>query len=406
VKQSRIVQEVSFILLLVGSLAALTWANYRFVVENPGGNDFLARWNGARYWVTQGISPYDQRVSLSTQRYFYGRPAQPEKGEDMAHFVYPFYSMLFFAPFGMMDYTLARTVWMTVLECSLFGLAFLSFRLVKWSPPIVERALVVLFVLFWYHSVRALVVGQFAVLNALLITAALLFILRGKDIGAGILLALSTTKPQMVFLLVPFVLLWACSRRRWRIWGAFFATLAVLLAGSLTILPDWPLQMLRQVVQYPSYTEIGSPLSIIAGGVPQAEPVLNTMLHAALFIYLIVEWALAWKKTRRWFLWTALLTLVVTNLIALRTATTNYVVLVPVLFLMFQVMEERWKLPGRLGVYLMLVLLGVGLWILFLNTVEGNVEHPWMYLPLPLVSLFGLWWVRWWVVRASNLGLR
>jgi len=54
---------ILLVLFVVGGVAGLTWMNYRFSVQNPGGNDFLARWMGARKWLMEGISPYDQRVS-------------------------------------------------------------------------------------------------------------------------------------------------------------------------------------------------------------------------------------------------------------------------------------------------------------------------------------------------------
>ncbi|HNB54970.1 MAG TPA: hypothetical protein PK530_23675, partial [Anaerolineales bacterium] len=62
--------------LMIGLLLAagigLTIFNYRFAVQNPGGNDFLARWMGARFWLKEGISPYDPQVSLATQQMIYG----------------------------------------------------------------------------------------------------------------------------------------------------------------------------------------------------------------------------------------------------------------------------------------------------------------------------------------------
>ena len=53
--------------------------------------------------------------------------------------------------------------------------------------------------------------------------------------------------------------------------------------------------------------------------------------------------------------------------------------------------------------WLAIGVLGIGLWGLFLQTVEGNVEHPIMYLPLPLFCLLFLWWVRWWAVRPKRM---
>jgi F0F1-type ATP synthase assembly protein I len=34
------------LVLVVGVVAALTWFNYRYAQQNPGGNDFLVHWMG------------------------------------------------------------------------------------------------------------------------------------------------------------------------------------------------------------------------------------------------------------------------------------------------------------------------------------------------------------------------
>ena len=109
----------ALVLVSLLGLVGLTWANYRFSAQNPGGNDFLARWMGARKWLMEGISPYDEHVSLATQEMIYGHPADVSQGEDISHFVYPLTSMVFFGPFGLLDFLPARALWMTVLELSL-----------------------------------------------------------------------------------------------------------------------------------------------------------------------------------------------------------------------------------------------------------------------------------------------
>jgi len=394
------------IVLIAAALAGLTWFNYRFAVQNPGGNDFLARWMGARKWLMEGISPYDERVSLATQQMIYGHPADPAQGEDKNYFVYPLYSMVFFAPFGLLDFVLARALWMTLLEVSLVALVFASLRVAAWRVSPWRAAALVLFTVLWYHGVRTLILGQFAGIGALLIALSLLFIRQEQDVPAGILLALATSKPQMVVLLVPFVLLWALSRRRMRLIAGFLGGFGGLMLVSLALIPNWPLQMLFQILEYPSYTAytgLDSPLSYIAGLAPGISRTLNGVLHVALGLYLLVEWVLAWGKDERWFVWAACMTLVVTNLVAYRTATTNYLALLPALFLIFRVWEQRWKSVGRGLVWFSLAALLVGLWALFLSTIQGNQEHPVMYLPLPLFALIGLWWVRWWAVRPPRL---
>ncbi len=395
---------VIIVLLTLVAVTGLIWINYHFSVQNPGGNDFLARWMGTRKWLMEGVSPYDQSVSLATQEVIYGHPAELEKGEDVSHFIYPLTSMVFFAPFGLLEYLPARALWMTLLELSMMVLAIVSMRLVQWQPKPAWTVSLILFSLFWYHGIRTVIVGQFAAIEAVLITGALLLIMNKNDVEAGILLALATAKPQMSFLIIPFVLIWAYSRHRFSLIWSFAASLLGLFALSLVFIPTWPMQMMRQIMEYPDYTaRIGSLTSILASAFPKLSTSLNIGLQIAFWVYLIVEWVVAWKKDSRWFLWTAMMTLVLTNFLTPRTATTNYVMLLPVLFLIFKILREQWGNVGNWLVGFMLALGLIGLWTLFLSTVQGNLEQPAMYVPLPVFSLFGLWWVRRWAIAPAPL---
>jgi hypothetical protein len=359
---------------------------------------------GAHKWLLEGLSPYDPQVSMATQEMIYGRPADPSIDEDVGHFVYPLPSMIFFAPFGVFNYPLARALWMTTLELCLVALTLLSLRLVGWQLLPWHVALMALFSLVWYHGARTIIVGQFAAVEALLITGALLFIQRKNDVLAGFLLALGISKPQMLFLILPFVLLWAFSQRRWQlIWGFLGSALGLLLI-SLAFIPNWPAQMIWQVMEYPEYSDrIGSLASIITSSLPGIQRQLQIGWWIFFSVYLIIEWGLAMRKGPRWFLWTAAMTLVMTNFLTSRIATTNYVMMMPAVILIFHTWVNRWGKLGQIAVWVSMVAALIGLWILFFNTVQGSVEQPVMYVPLPLFCLFGLWWVRWWTIRPAGL---
>ena len=107
------------LLLMPVLLAGLSYANYQFSLQAPGGNDFLPRYLGARAFLLEGKSPYDSSVSEEAQRSIYGRLANPEAGEDIAHFVYPMPVLLFVGPLAWLPYPLARALWMTLLQVSL-----------------------------------------------------------------------------------------------------------------------------------------------------------------------------------------------------------------------------------------------------------------------------------------------
>jgi hypothetical protein len=235
-----------------------------------------------------------------------------------------------------------------------------------------------------------------------LLAGALLAVQRKQDVLAGFLLALSLAKPQMVFLLIPFLLVWGATSRRRMLVLATLGFSAALLAGSLAVLPGWPLLWLRQVADYPSYTALGSPLSILAGPLPLSSWI-NLAFSTLLVVGLTMEWLLARGKEGMWFQWTAALTLVITNLVGFRTATTNYVVLIPALLLILRIWVDRWGRRGKIGAALALVLLFSGLWILFAATVRGNQESAAMYFPVPFLLLIGLWWLRWWATNRPRL---
>jgi hypothetical protein len=390
------------VVVLVILTGVLVWSNYRFSIQSPGGNDFLARWTGAHFWLTEGINPYDEQVSLEAQTMIYGRPADPTRGEDVAHFVYPLPAMLFFAPFGLLSFTLARAVWMTILEISLPILAFIAIQISRWKPPPATFTLVILFSIFWYHGLRSVVVGQFAVIEALLITGGLWSIQRESDALGGVLFGLTISKPQMAFLILPFICIWAVRNRRFVLLLWLIGTMVGLIGVSLLLLPDWPLMWLRQLVSYPAYTDLGSPLSILLAGIPGDSSLITWILSGVLLVYLLLEWGMSMGGGEAHFQWTAALTLVVTNLIAFRTATTNFVVILPAIILVFHSWAQRWNRQGYLAVWIISLLMLVGLWVLFLTTVDGNIEAPVMYLPLPIFALLGLLWSRWWILRSSR----
>jgi hypothetical protein len=387
---------ILFIIIIV----VLTMVNFQFYKQNPGGNDFLARWNGAHEWLIHGNNPYTNQVSEVAQKMIYGRLADPLKGEDVAHFVYPIYSMLFFAPFALMDYTLARAIWMTVLEVAMVAMTFISLRLSGWKIKPIGLAGILIFSILWYCSVRTIILGQFSGINALLILISLLCIKTDHDQVAGVLLALSTSKPQMSYLLIIFVVFWAIRSSRHRIWISFFVAMIIMTVVGWLLLPGWPIGWLQQLINYPGYTDrIGSIVSIIAGVTPGIKDQVSTGLMIGFYVYLVFEWLRTRGNDIPTFLWTAYITLVITNFVAYRTATPHYVALLAPIFLVSKVIGERWGAFGKWVAGATYLLFFAGLWVLFILTIKGNDEQAIMYIPVPVITLIGLWWTRWWAIR-------
>ncbi len=106
------------------------------------------------------------------------------------------------------------------------------------------------------------------------------------------------------------------------------------------------------------------------------------------------------------FLCTACLTLVDSQWIGIQTDPGNFIVLFPALVLVFSLLADRWKTGGRAFVVLSLLALFVGIWAIFLKTVQYGaqpVQSPVMFFPLPAFLLVTLFWVRWWAVEPPTV---
>ncbi|MEI8131545.1 MAG: glycosyltransferase family 87 protein [Leptolinea sp.] len=399
--RSWVVAVLGIIILLVG----LTWANHYYAVRNPGGNDFLVHWMGTRSLLVDGISPYSDEVAGRIQTMVYGRLAQA--GEHQLRVAYPLYSIALFFPFALVpDFTVARSIWMTVLELALSGLAVLSIRLVDWRPRFGLMISFILFTVLWYHGLRPLINGNAVILVAFAAVAGLTAIRSEAEELAGVMFAFMTIKPQVAVVFLLYITFWGFAGKRWRMLGWMIGTVAALTFVSTLLIPDWIIQNLREVVLYPSYNPPGTPAAIFAEWLPASGQKLGLGLTILLSILLLFEWVQSLKHDFRGFIWTCCLTLTASQWIGVQTDPGNFIMLLPVLALLFSVIDERYRLAGKWFIYFLMLALLVGLWWLFLNTVSFGyqpVQSSVMFFPLVGLCFLLLFWVRWWAIRPAQL---
>lgn len=390
--------------VLIAAVVLLTIGNYRYASLNPGGNDFLVHWMGTRTFITEGISPYSDEVALRIQNMAYGRPAQP--GEHELRVAYPLYSIVLFLPFALIkDFTLARAVWMTVLEIALVVLCFLSLRLTRWKPTPLILMLLLLFSLFWYHGLRALILGNAVILVTLMIVGALLAMRVEADELAGVLLGFATIKPQVVIVLLVFVTIWSIYRKRWKLIIWLFGTVFLLSAASALLMPDWILQNLREVIRYPGYNPPGTPATVFSIYMPGVGSRIGQGVSVFLVVVLLVEGWLSLRGDFRAFLWAACLTLVASQWIGIQTDPGNFIVLYPAVILVLAMWDERWHRAASLLTIGSLVVLFAGIWLVFIRTLERAyqpIQSPLLFFPLPFLLFIGLYMVRWWAVKPQK----
>jgi hypothetical protein len=376
-------------LLFLALLAGQSWATYRlFTSRFPGGNDFYTRWANGCTLIWTGGNPYSDVVTRQTQIGMHGRPA--EVGEDLAAFSYPLYALFLFWPLCFIhSYPAVQAIWMTLMLYALLAGIVLTARVAHWEPPAWLWGVTLVWGVLNYPHARALILGQMATVVFLALTVALVMLNREHDWLAGALLAVTTIKPQMSFLLIPWVLWWAAWKRRREVWKGFGLALGLLVGVSFLLVPTWMGDFLQDIRHYDviAATDYHSLIWIIVRHFLRLGPAIERLGLAAFALYALKE---VWRGRRaEWdgFLWTTGLVLILTHFIAPRTATTHYTILLLPLFGWFARMQQQIGDRARLAIIGVEVALLLGQWAIFLTTLRGNYETAAVYLPFPILML-------------------
>ncbi len=391
---------------LVVLLAGLMWMNLRYVELAPARSAFVARWEGGRAYVRQGLSPYDPQVSELAQERVFGRPANLRRGEDPQHFLYPFPSLLLFAPLGLLSYPTAQALWMTLTEIALLGASLGWIGALNWKPSTWVRACLVVFGFAWFPGFVTLVDGQTSGLVWLFLVGGIAAAQARREAIAGWLLALSLIKPQLGIGLAIYVGLWSWSSGRRLLVGWLALGVASLFGLSFLIEPDWLLGLARQAFDYFGTSAAPSALARLSDLLDTG--VIGTVVMTAVAVsYLAFEWRDSLRDDRRRFLWTAAMTQTVALLVLPFSSLPNLVTLgLPIV----AILEAWYSRQGRAidaPATVILLLVGAASWTIGLPALEGAPASPWALVGMPLACLLGLLWVRWWSIRGrvwSELG--
>jgi hypothetical protein len=371
----------------------LAYTTYQTLTSQiPGGNDFYPRWQGTRALLLEGRDPYSEEVTLEIQHDMYGRPARED--EDQVAFAYPLYVALVILPFAPLPYPLAQAFWTSALILAALAALLVLLRTLDWNPHPAALVGLALWSVLFYPTARSVILGQISIVVLVLVALALWALKGDRSFLAGCLLGLSTVKPQLVFLIVPFLILVTLRRGNYRVLAGFLSTVGILLVVTCILLPTWIPSFITGLASYRSYTGIyrggASPLGyLVTALVPAPLSGLGT---------LAVSLGLAACVAYTWFAAVAgrlqasaalSVTIVATLLLPGETGTTNQVLLLlPLVHWLSMWKEHRWVV----GLVSSLLLLAP--WLLFLCTLEGDLEHPMMVLPLPTATILMLLWRR------------
>jgi hypothetical protein len=259
--------------------------------------DLYSPWLGTRDLLLYGRNPYSPAVSHEIQMAFYGRivtqapEVSAQDAVDEQRFAYPVYVVFLMAPTANVTFIEVQT-WAPVVLALFTAIGVLLWLdIVRWFPSWPAAAAVFLLVLSTPPIVQGLRLRQLGLVVGFLLALAAWCVSRNLLGTAGIVLAVSTIKPQMVVLPLVWFVCWAVGdwRKRWRLLAAFVATLAALIGAGELVLPGWLRYFVEGLRAYRQYA-YRPPLLELAVGNP-----LGEMLSGAVIVSIL---AFAWKNRR------------------------------------------------------------------------------------------------------------
>lgn len=257
--------------------------------------DLYPRWVGTRELLLHARNPYSPEVSQEIQTAFYGHAVTPVEARqhvvDEQRFAYPLYVVFLMAPTIYADFATVQLWAPFVLGLFAALCVVFSVGLLDWKLPWTTTAALILFTLGSPQIVQGMRHQQLAIVVACLVTAAAWCVHRRHLASAGMLLALSTIKPQMALLPLVWFLLWAVAawRARWRLLAAFAVTMAALIGAGELLVPGWLGDFFAGMAAYRRYFPTTSLLRLFLG------EKLGVLVAIVIVLWLLV---FAWRQRR------------------------------------------------------------------------------------------------------------
>ncbi len=321
--------------------------------HRPIGNnsDLYPQWVAAREVLLLHHDPYSPEVTREIQAGFYGRtidPARSGEPKDQERFVYPLYVVFLLAPTVTLPFSAVTTffAWF-LLACTAASVPLWIYTLrIRYPSALVVAA--TLLAVGSYPVVHGLYQQQLTLLVGLLLAAAVASAVSGRNTLSGILLALSTIKPQLSGLLLLWFAVWVIRnwKERRRLFLSFIITLATLFLSAEILAPRWIVGFIAAIRDYQRYASDQPILELLL------TPWLGRLAAAALvFAVLVLLWR--WKSAQagsRNFSLAVVLVLALTLVVLPKAAPYNQVLLIPAfLFLVSDPGESgapRWLPEG------------------------------------------------------------
>lgn len=224
------------------------------------GGDFYPIWLTGRELLFHGSNPYTPEMTRRIQTGLFGRPMDSHRPADpptdFRAFSYPLYADVLAAPLLPLSFNAVRAVLGILLPLLTAASLVLWLRAFRLQVSTSTLAIAIILLLVSYPVLEGLYAQQAGLLVGAGLAMSMAALARKRLILAGMLLAFASVKPQLVWLLAVWLLLWAVSdwKRRKSLLLSFSFTLALLLLVSQLLLPGWLVDWWGSLAGYSHYT--------------------------------------------------------------------------------------------------------------------------------------------------------
>ncbi len=384
-------------ILIVLALVGATFVNLRLASTFQLQDDFAPRWVAAREWMKTGASPYSDSTHQITLDLLDENGNDPA-GLSQGRFIDPAWYVLFYLPISFVPYPIARAIWMTLVELSLFLSVFLSIRMAGLKLTILEL-LAMSFLVFVFYPFFKSILTVSVTTPYIFLTLLAVYLAREKQgTMAGLLFAISVWMVPLSFLLVILFMIWLGARRDNSLAKIFFSSFGFLVIVSLVLFPGWIADWFATYLRlFPDFSWVRTPLMVVGEFFPGASAQIAIALGVTLLVLMLVEWYGIGEREGRGFHWKLMLTFNLLYLFNLTSEGIYLLWLLAPLFSVYKYLTEKWRVSGRIISWVTYLAL------IFIHWRRFQISQNWLpeetslvILLLPIVTMFGLQWFRWW----------
>lgn len=393
------------VILIFASIVGLSLLSAFVMFRVPFTDYFAIPWAAGRAWLLEGESPYAPTIANIAQSTIDDSGLMGVLPETRV-LTLPLLTLVFYLPFSLIPYTISRIIWVVILAVSIGLTIYLSIRFSGWKLPSIGKFFVVVLMISWLPSAKAILTGQLSPIIIALTFLALYLLLLGQETTAGFILALTLSSfPGVGFILI-FLLVWSISQKQWSVLSSFFSGVAFLLLLSWLILPAWFMDWASIIFNlYFDWQWINTPLMNLATLLPGIADFLSIFLHAAFILFGIFLLITALGKSGRVFIFKLCAILIIAYLVNVQNMIIYLLFVGPAAFMVFRYWSARWHLFGNILSWGILLSLCFGSWLLVLQDIDftGTFNVPILSIAFPLIIMLGLFWIRWWALRLPEL---